>query len=49
MDFCDVAPGRHGCSLVMPLASIEALATTMYSYIDEQGTPGYHRQFQHDS
>jgi hypothetical protein len=25
-------------SLVMPLASIEALATTMYSYIDEQGT-----------
>jgi hypothetical protein len=23
----------------MPLASIEALATTMYSYIDEQGTP----------
>ena len=26
-------------SLVMPLASIEALATTMYSYIDEQGTP----------
>ena len=25
--------------LVMPLASIEALATTMYSYIDEQGTP----------
>ena len=27
-----------GC-LVMPLASNEALATTMYSYIDEQGTP----------
>ena len=27
-----------GC-LVMSLASIEALATTMYSYIDEQGTP----------
>ena len=27
-----------GC-LVMPLASIEASATTMYSYIDEQGTP----------
>ena len=27
-----------GC-LVMPLASIEALATTMYSCIDEQGTP----------
>ena len=27
-----------GC-LVMPLASIGALATTMYSYIDEQGTP----------
>ena len=27
-----------GC-LVMPLASIEALATTIYSYIDEQGTP----------
>ena len=26
-------------SLVLPLASIEALATTMYSYIDEQGTP----------
>ena len=26
-------------SLVMPLASSEALATTMYSYIDEQGTP----------
>jgi hypothetical protein len=26
-------------SLVMPLASIEALATTIYSYIDEQGTP----------
>jgi len=26
-------------SLVMPLASNEALATTMYSYIDEQGTP----------
>ncbi len=26
-------------SLIMPLASIEALATTMYSYIDEQGTP----------
>ena len=23
----------------MPLASIEALATTIYSYIDEQGTP----------
>ena len=23
----------------MPLASIEALATTMYSYIDDQGTP----------
>ena len=23
----------------MPLASMEALATTMYSYIDEQGTP----------
>jgi hypothetical protein len=27
-----------GC-LVMPLASIEALAATIYSYIDEQGTP----------
>ena len=27
-----------GC-LVMPLASIEASATTIYSYIDEQGTP----------
>jgi hypothetical protein len=27
-----------GC-LVMPLASSEASATTMYSYIDEQGTP----------
>ena len=27
-----------GC-LVMPLAPIEAMATTMYSYIDEQGTP----------
>jgi hypothetical protein len=27
-----------GC-LVMPLASVEALATTIYSYIDEQGTP----------
>ena len=27
-----------GC-LVTPLASIEASATTMYSYIDEQGTP----------
>ena len=27
-----------GC-LVMPLAPIEALATTIYSYIDEQGTP----------
>lgn len=27
-----------GC-LVMSLASIEALATTIYSYIDEQGTP----------
>lgn len=27
-----------GC-LVMPLASIEALATTIYSYIDEEGTP----------
>ncbi len=27
-----------GC-LVMPLASIEASATTVYSYIDEQGTP----------
>ena len=26
-------------SLVMPLASIEVLATTMYSYVDEQGTP----------
>jgi len=26
-------------SLVMSLASIEASATTMYSYIDEQGTP----------
>jgi len=26
-------------SLVMPLVSIEALATTMYSYVDEQGTP----------
>jgi hypothetical protein len=26
-------------SCVMPLASNEALATTMYSYIDEQGTP----------
>ena len=25
--------------LVMPLTSTEALATTMYSYIDEQGTP----------
>ena len=25
--------------LVMPLASIEASATTIYSYIDEQGTP----------
>ncbi|MDN5943305.1 MAG: hypothetical protein L0H94_15605 [Nitrospira sp.] len=25
--------------LVMPLASMEAMATTMYSYIDEQGTP----------
>ena len=28
-----------GSGLVMPLASLEALATTMYSYIDEQGTP----------
>ena len=29
-----------GCSLVMPPAfSMEAAATTMYSYIDEQGTP----------
>ena len=28
-----------GVCFVMPLASIEALATTMYSYIDEQGTP----------
>ena len=28
-----------GGGLVTPLASIEALATTMYSYIDEQGTP----------
>jgi hypothetical protein len=27
-----------GC-LVLPLVSIEALATTIYSYIDEQGTP----------
>ena len=27
-----------GC-LVMPLVSIEASATTIYSYIDEQGTP----------
>ena len=27
-----------GC-LVMPLASIEASATAIYSYIDEQGTP----------
>ena len=27
-----------GC-LVMPLSSIEASATTIYSYIDEQGTP----------
>lgn len=27
-----------GC-LVIPLASIDALATTIYSYIDEQGTP----------
>ncbi|TKB94389.1 MAG: hypothetical protein E8D41_04170 [Nitrospira sp.] len=27
-----------GC-LVMPLASIDAWATTIYSYIDEQGTP----------
>ena len=27
-----------GC-LVLPLASIEASATTIYSYIDEQGTP----------
>lgn len=27
-----------GC-LVMPLISIEALAATIYSYIDEQGTP----------
>jgi hypothetical protein len=28
-----------GECLVMPLASIEASATTIYSYIDEQGTP----------
>ena len=28
-----------GSGLAMSLASIEALATTMYSYIDEQGTP----------
>ena len=28
-----------GGGLVMLLASMEALATTMYSYIDEQGTP----------
>ena len=28
-----------GSGLVMPLASLEALATTMYSYVDEQGTP----------
>lgn len=28
-----------GSGLLMPLTSIEALATTMYSYIDEQGTP----------
>ena len=28
-----------GSGLFMPLASMEALATTMYSYIDEQGTP----------
>ncbi|NWF74155.1 MAG: hypothetical protein HXY51_14100, partial [Nitrospirae bacterium] len=29
-----------GSGLVMPLAfSMDALATTMYSYIDEQGTP----------
>ena len=28
-----------GEGVVMPLASMEALATTMYSYIDEQGTP----------
>lgn len=28
-----------GVSLVMPLASNEVLATTVYSYIDEQGTP----------
>lgn len=28
-----------GSGLAMPLASIEALATTMYSYINEQGTP----------
>ena len=28
-----------GASLLVPLALIEASATTMYSYIDEQGTP----------
>ncbi len=28
-----------GGYLLMPLASIEALATTIYSYIDEKGTP----------
>lgn len=28
-----------GSGLALQLASIEALATTMYSYIDEQGTP----------
>ena len=28
-----------GSGFLMPLASMEALATTMYSYIDEQGTP----------
>ena len=28
-----------GSGLLMSLASMEALATTMYSYIDEQGTP----------
>ncbi|MEP6959647.1 MAG: hypothetical protein ABI980_13040 [Nitrospirota bacterium] len=28
-----------GTGLLMPLASMEAWATTMYSYIDDQGTP----------
>ena len=36
-------------SLIMPLASNAALATTMYSYIDEQGTPVMTDNYNSDS